>query len=135
MNDAMAVKLEEVARIAEALPDVTVGERHGNRTWFVGDRAFAWERPFSKADIKRFGERTPPAGPILAVRVADLGQKEAALAANPTAFFTIPHFDGYAAILIELPKVTKRALVEALREGWRVSCPLPPRPRTRRKES
>jgi hypothetical protein len=29
------------------------------------------------------------------------------LAANPTAFFTIPHFDGFPAVLIELGKVTK----------------------------
>ncbi|HEX8791236.1 MAG TPA: hypothetical protein VF765_09840 [Polyangiaceae bacterium] len=131
----MPATLDEVAQLAEGLPEVTVGERYGNRTWFVGDEAFAWERPFSKADIRRFGERTPPAGPILAVRVADLTEKEAALAANPSAFFTIPHFDGYAAILIQLRKVTKRALVEALREGWRVSCPLPRRPTMRRKKS
>jgi hypothetical protein len=127
----MPATLVEVARIAEALPDVTVGERHGHRTWFVGDKAFAWERQFSKADIKRFGERTPPPGPILAVAVADLLDKEAALDANPGAFFTIPHFDGYAAILIQLRKVSRRALVEALGEAWRVSCPLPRRPGSR----
>ncbi len=131
----MPVALDEVARIAEGLPDVTVGERRGNRTWFVGGKAFAWERPFSKADLARFGEQPPPAGPILAVRVADLHEKDAALIANPAAFFTIPHFDGYAAILVQLRKVTRRALVEALREAWRVSCPLPPRPRKRSRRS
>jgi hypothetical protein len=127
----MPVTMKEVEGIAEGLPEVTAGERHGNRTWFVGGKAFAWERPFSRADLKRFGDEAPPAGPILAVRVADLGDKEAAIAANPAAFFTIPHFDGYAAILIQLRKVTKRALVEALREAWRISVPLPPRPRTK----
>ncbi len=67
------VTVDDAARMALALPEVTEGERHGNRTWFVGAKAFAWERPFSKADIKRFGDTQPPDGPIIAVRVADLG--------------------------------------------------------------
>ena len=117
------VSMDEAARIAMDLPEVTVGARYGNRTWFVAGKAFAWERPFSKADIKRFGDDTPPAGPILAVSVADLGEKEAVLAAQPGAFFTIPHLDGYPAVLIQLKKVTKRALREAIVDAWLASAP------------
>ena len=117
------VSLDEVARIALGLPEVAEGERHGTRTWSVAGKGFAWERPFSKADIRRFGDAIPPAGIILAVRVDDLGEKEAVLAAQPRAFFTIPHFDGYPAVLIQLKVVAKRALREALVDGWLACAP------------
>lgn len=117
------VSVDEAARIARELPEVTEGERHGHRTWSVGSKAFAWERPFSKADIRRYGTTTPPDGPILAVRVADLGEKEAVLAAAPEGFFTIPHFDGYAAVLIQLKVVTRRPLREAIVDAWLACAP------------
>ncbi|MEQ1787264.1 MAG: MmcQ/YjbR family DNA-binding protein [Acidimicrobiales bacterium] len=117
------VSADDAARMAMELPEVTEGERYGNRTWLVNGKGFAWERPFSKADLKRFGDVAPPAGPILAVRVDDLAEKEAVLAAQPKAFFTIPHFNAYPAILIQLKVVTKRALREAILDGWLAVAP------------
>lgn len=117
------VTVDEFAAMAMAFPGVTEGTRWGNRTWSVGKQTFAWERPFSKADVKRFGAEPVPAGPIAALRVEDLGEKEAVLAEGRPGFFTIPHFDGYPAVLVQLSVVGKRQFRESLEDAWLCSAP------------
>jgi len=115
--------IDDVAAIAMALPEVTEGLRFTYRTWSVRDKGFVWERPFSKADIKRFGKETPPDGPIIAVMVESLGEKEAILLSGAKGYFTIPHFNGYPAVLIQLEAIGKRALREAIEDAWLVKAP------------
>ena len=47
----------------------------------------------------------------------------AALAAHPDSFFTIPHFDGYGAVVIRLPHMTGAMRREAMTDGWLACAP------------
>ena len=114
---------DDVTRIAADLPNVTLGVRWGTGTWKVGDKVFAWERPFSKADVKRFGPDTPPGGPILAVSTDGLDDKQAVLDERHDGVFTISHFDGYAALLIQLDAVSMTVLHDLLVDAWIVCAP------------
>jgi len=107
----------DVDAFATRLPGVTVGTSWGQRTWMVAGRAFAWQRPFTKADIRRFGDETPPAGEILGVRAESLDAKDALLEIAPPGFFTIPHFHGYPALLIALRKARARDVRAAIADA------------------
>ena len=114
---------DDALRIIAVLPEVTEGLRFRRATWFVNGAPFAWDRPFSKADVKRFGDETPPAGAILALRVEDLLEKEAVLADSSQAVFTIPHFEGFAAVLVALSTVEMDELRELVVGAWAACAP------------
>jgi hypothetical protein len=121
----MPATYDDAAQMALALPEVTEGVRHGSRTLFVDGKGFAWERGYSKADLKRLaaaGEE-PREGPFLAVRTDGLEEKEAVLAEGKKGVFTIEHFNGYPAVLIQLKLVHKRVLKELLIDGWSACAP------------
>jgi hypothetical protein len=115
--------LDEAIAIVRSFPEAVEGVRYGYRTWSVRGKGFAWERPFSKADVKRFGTKTPPDGPILALSTEDLGEKEAILAAGTPGIFTIEHFNNYPALLIQLNAITSEALREAITDAWLACAP------------
>lgn len=115
---------DQVRKIALRLPETSEGTRHDHATWFVRDKAFAWERPLRKSDLEALGDAAPK-GAILAVRVEHQLAKEARLAGQPDVCFTIPHFDGYPALLVRLGKARVKDLEEMLVEAWLARAPKP----------
>jgi hypothetical protein len=115
--------LGDVERLVAMLPEVSEGTRYGHRTWAVGGKAFAWVRPFTKADIGRFADSPVPQGPILALATDGLEDKASLLQAHPRYLFSIPHFDGHAALLVHLARASEEDLREALLDAWLVHAP------------
>ncbi len=114
--------LDDVARIALALPETTERLSRGLRQWRVADKLFVWERPLRKPDLAALGDAAPD-GPILGAHVPDLGAKEALLADDGNLYFTTPHFDGFPAILVRLDRMPVPELEELLVEAWLARAP------------
>lgn len=112
----------DVRRLALGLPATSERESCGNAQWRVKERLFVWERPLGKADLQALRHRAPK-GPILGAMVADLGEKEALLAESPEIFFTTPHFDGYAAVLLHLEVIAAQQLEPVVVEAWLARAP------------
>ena len=94
----------------------------GSAAWVVNKKFFVWERPLRKPDLAALGDAAPK-GAILGVRTADLEMKEALLRSDPLALFTIPHFDGYPAVLVQLEKISASSLKRLILEAWLARAP------------
>ncbi len=113
---------DDVRRLALSLPETDEIEGQGLAQWRVKAKSFAWERPLRRADFAALGDAAPT-GDILGVWVPDLGAKEALIAEDPDVYFTTPHFDGYAAVLVRLDEIDPGELEELLVEGWLTKAP------------
>jgi hypothetical protein len=116
---------DDVRRLALALPETTEETKWGNTTWCVRGKGFVWERPLRRSDLAALEElgRPAPDGPILGVRVPDLGAKEALIADDPAVYFTVPHFDGYPSVLVRLDRIPLDELEELVTEAWLARAP------------
>ena len=99
---------DEVVESAKRLPEVE------ESTWF--------RTPSLKVAGKGFARlRTEAEGGL--VLLCDLDEKAALLASGDPAFYTTPHYDGYAAILVDLDQVDPGQLAELVEEAWRIKAP------------
>ncbi|MEU4379866.1 MmcQ/YjbR family DNA-binding protein [Micromonospora echinofusca] len=114
---------EDVRRIASGLPETSEHPSYqGAPAWKVRDRSFVWERPLRRADLDALGDAAPD-GPVLGARVPELGAKEALLADGPAVYFTVPHLDGYPAVLVRLDRIDLDELTELVVEAWQDRAP------------
>lgn len=77
-----------------------------------------------------------PQPKVIAIRVANLFDKDFLLSLDPAKFFTEPHYDGYPAVLVRLPAVTAGELRRLITEAWRCQAPkelAAPKPKTGRR--
>jgi hypothetical protein len=113
---------EDVRRLALTLPETSERVSREQRQWRVKDKLFVWERPLRPKEIETLGADAPD-GPILGARVEHIGAKEALIADDPGIYFTTPHFDGYAAILVRLDRIPAEDLEEVVSEAWLARAP------------
>jgi hypothetical protein len=113
---------EDVRRIALSLPETSERPQWGNASWRVRNKAFVWERPLRASDLRALGDAAPD-GPILGARVEHEGAKQAMIADDPSVYFTTPHFDGYAAVLVRLDEISLDELHEVIVEAWLWQAP------------
>jgi hypothetical protein len=105
---------DDVHRLAMSFPAAV---ERAPRDWRVGGRGFACERQLRTADLAALGDAAP-SGPVLGVRVPDLGVKEALLAQAPDVYFTTPVLDGRPSVLVRLGAIPVPELAELLEEAW-----------------
>jgi hypothetical protein len=113
----------DVQRIALSLPgtvqatnDFAFSVKNGTR-----QKGFAWVWK-ERVDPKKPRVPNPD---VLAVRVADLDEKELLLATCAGWLFTEPHYHGFPAVLVRLKKVRLAELKRLLTGAWQCQAPKP----------
>lgn len=111
--------------VARIVGELALTSEQSPRDWRVGKKLLAWERPLRPADREALVAQgfQPPEGDILGVRVADEGVKFALISDDPAVYFTTPHFEGYAAVLVKLAEIDVGGLEELITEAWLARAP------------
>lgn len=100
---------DDVRRIARSLPEVTERPSYGAPGFRVKDRLFLRLRTEGDGGLVVF--------------VGDLDEKEALLASDPETFFTTPHYDGHAVVLVRIEAIGVDELTELIVDSWRAKAP------------
>ena len=98
----------EVVAAGAGLPGVEEGTWYGTAALTVRGKGFC---------------RLRDEGETLVVPVVELEDKETLLRSDPEVFFTIPHYDGHAFVLVRLARVSEETLRELIEDAWRCRAP------------
>lgn len=111
----------DVRRIGRGLPGVSVG----NDGYALSVEVKGKHKGFAWVWQERVEPKKPrvPNRKVLAVRVRDQAEKAALLAGDPDRFFTEPHYNGFPAVLVRLPKLSGAQLRGLLVAAWDCQAP------------
>jgi hypothetical protein len=98
----------DVRVLALALPEAAESTSYRKLAFKVRGTSFAWESPHEAG--------------ALAVKV-DADEKELLLAANPAAYWSTPHYEGYAIVLVRLEALDLTELRERITDSWLLAAP------------
>jgi hypothetical protein len=112
--------MADLDELALAMPLTTKDVSHDGRpAYYVHGKLFCCHRSRRRDAVDpHTGEQLDD---VLMFRVADLGVKDLLLADDRAVFFTTPHFDGYPAVLVRIPDLTRLdrdELQDTVVEAW-----------------
>jgi hypothetical protein len=116
---------DDVDQICSGLPEVELGTSWGdNPTYKVRGKGFVMHRPPGRTAIDP--ETGEPFTDLLVIQVPGESEKRALVDDERLPFFTIDHFNGYSAVLVQqsrLGEVTREELAEILTDAWLTKAP------------
>jgi hypothetical protein len=112
--------MSDLDELALAMPQATKEvSDDGRPAYFVHGKLFCFHRGRRPDAVDpETGERLED---VLMFRVADLDVKDLVLSDQRSVFFTTPHFNGYAAVLVRIPELARLdrdELGDLVAEAW-----------------
>jgi hypothetical protein len=102
------VTFDTLREVALALPEVV--------------ESTSWGTPAFKVRKKTICRIHDKLTDVLVVRI-DMADKEYLIETRPDVYFSLPHYDGYPAVLVRLEVVERDELGRLLTAAWRLMAP------------
>ena len=129
MPSTRRARPEDVDKICAGLPETELGVSWGDRpTWKVprgpkGKGFVLYRAPHTNAIDPATGEMYDD---LLVIMTPTEVEKNALVEDEATPFFTIPHFKGYSAVLVQqsrLGELSREELEEIITDAWATKAP------------